>query len=126
MDARAAVNGPLHQLVYGVERVVKGALFGCKMCGQCALSSTAFVCPMRCPKNMRNGPCGGSTDGMCEVDPSMPCVWCLAYQRSKKLGRIQKLLEIQPNLDWRLSQTSSWINYVTGRYRPGSGGNHGA
>ena len=42
-----------------VERVVKGFLFDCRMCGQCVLSSTGMSCPMNCPKQLRNGPCGG-------------------------------------------------------------------
>ena len=29
----------------------------------------------RCPKQLMNGPCGGSENGMCEVDTSIPCVW---------------------------------------------------
>ncbi|MEE9324090.1 MAG: methylenetetrahydrofolate reductase C-terminal domain-containing protein [Dehalococcoidia bacterium] len=115
MKTEAPLNGPLYGLVYNIERLIKGPLFGCRMCGQCALLYTALVCPMRCPKNMRDGPCGGSTDGMCEVDPTMPCVWCVAYGRSKKLRRTEKLLKIQPNIDWRLLQTSAWINYVTSR-----------
>ncbi len=42
-----------------VERGVKGFLFDCRMCGQCVLGSTGLSCPMNCPKNLRNGPCGG-------------------------------------------------------------------
>ena len=48
----------------------QGALFGCRMCGQCALPTTGYACPMTCPKQLRNGPCGGvSPDGSCEVYP---------------------------------------------------------
>ena len=62
--------------VAATERLVKGALFDCKMCGQCVLSSTGMSCPMNCPKNLRNGPCGGVRDnGNCEVRPEMKCVW---------------------------------------------------
>ena len=49
----------LERPVAGVEKLVKGALFDCRMCGQCALSSTGMSCPMNCPKGLRNGPCGG-------------------------------------------------------------------
>ena len=49
----------LEKPVAAVEKVVKGALFDCQMCGQCALSSTGMSCPMNCPKTIRNGPCGG-------------------------------------------------------------------
>jgi hypothetical protein len=41
-----------------LERGVKGALFDCRMCGQCVLSATGMSCPMNCPKQLRNGPCG--------------------------------------------------------------------
>lgn len=58
---------------------------------------------------------------MCEVYPTMACVWCVAYERSRKMRRTEKLLEIQPAMDWRLSQTSSWINHITGRDRPSFG-----
>ena len=62
------------------ERNVKGLLFDCQMCGQCVLSSTGMSCPMNCPKNLRNGPCGGvREDGHCEVKPEMRCVWVAAF-----------------------------------------------
>ena len=72
--------------VAAVERGVKGLLFDCRMCGQCALGSTGLSCPMNCPKNLRNGPCGGvRPDGMCEVLPAMRCVWVEAWQGSRRL-----------------------------------------
>ena len=49
------------------ERWIKGPLFGCRMCGNCLLQETAFICPMECPKGMRNGPCGGSSSEKCYV-----------------------------------------------------------
>jgi hypothetical protein len=49
----------LERPVAALERQVKGLLFDCRMCGQCILSSTGMACPMNCPKNLRNGPCGG-------------------------------------------------------------------
>lgn len=45
------------------ERCVKGPLFGCRMCGNCLLQETAFICHMECPKGIRNGPCGGVNNG---------------------------------------------------------------
>ena len=57
---------PLHRdkwamrMFTAVERAVKGALFGCRMCGNCILQETAFVCPMTCPMGLRNGLCGGA------------------------------------------------------------------
>ena len=70
-----------------VERGVKGPLFGCRMCGNCLLQETAFICPMECPKGLRNGPCGGSTAEHCYVDPSRPCIWYKIYDRAEKMGQ---------------------------------------
>ena len=56
-------------------------LFDCRECGQCVLSATGMACPMNCPKQMRNGPCGGvREDGRCEVQPEMRCVWVEATE----------------------------------------------
>jgi len=92
--------------VAAVERVVKGVLFDCQMCGQCVLSSTGMSCPMNCPKNLRNGPCGGVRDnGHCEVKPEMKCVWVEAYRGSQ---RIPNGLQV----DQRLKDRSSWLRVV--------------
>jgi len=41
---------------------------------------------MNCPKNIRNGPCGGvRLDGHCEVKPEMMCVWVRAFESSQRL-----------------------------------------
>ena len=67
--------GRVERPVKFVERNVKGLLFDCRMCGRCILSSTGMSCPMNCPKQLRNGPCGGvRADGNCEIEPTMPCV----------------------------------------------------
>jgi hypothetical protein len=66
------------------ERWIKGPLFGCRMCGNCLLQETAFICPMECPKGMRNGPCGGSTPDKCYVDETRPCIWYKIYERAHK------------------------------------------
>ena len=63
-----------------VERAAKGLLFDCRMCGQCVLSSTGMSCPMNCPKELRNGPCGGvRPGGFCEVRPDMRIVMLTGY-----------------------------------------------
>jgi len=104
-----------HRLLGAIERNVKGLLFGCSMCGQCILRSTGLVCPMGCPKQMRNGPCGGCVDGMCEVDRSRHCVWHDAVLRAPKFGWQKKLAWINPPVDWRLWGTASWYNLATRR-----------
>ena len=100
----------LERPVAAVERVVKSALFDCRMCGQCVLSSTGMSCPMNCPKGLRNGPCGGVRDnGNCEVHPAMPCVWVQAHAGARRMGTLAKLAEPLPAVDQRLSGKSSWL-----------------
>jgi hypothetical protein len=98
------------------ERKSKGAIFNCKMCGQCILHSTGMTCPMNCPKNLRNGPCGGvRLDGRCEVLPHMPCVWVQAWDRSKQMPHYgQEIHLVMPPLNRALHRTSAWINDFTG------------
>ena len=62
---------------------------------------------MGCPKGLRDGPCGGTDiHGMCETDPSLPCVWLRIYER---IGRVDRLMKLQDDLDWRGEGTSSWL-----------------
>ncbi|HNS62607.1 MAG TPA: methylenetetrahydrofolate reductase C-terminal domain-containing protein [Anaerolineales bacterium] len=91
-----------------LEYSVKGPLFGCRMCGNCLLAETALICPMECPKGLRNGPCGGSTSEFCYVDKSRPCVWYKIYERSFAWGREDLLLEVLPPLDWEKVGKDSW------------------
>jgi methylenetetrahydrofolate reductase (NADPH) len=93
-----------------LEYSVKGPLFGCRMCGNCLLQETAFICPMECPKGLRNGPCGGSTSDYCYVDKTRPCIWYKIYERSFQLGRQELLLEVLPPLDWENVGQDSWQN----------------
>ena len=100
------------RLLESVERIVKGPLFGCRMCGNCLLQETAFICPMECPKGLRNGPCGGSTEESCYVDETRPCIWYKIYDRAFKMGREEKLLEVLPPLDWNKVGTETWADVV--------------
>lgn len=100
------------RLLESVERIVKGPLFGCRMCGNCLLQETAFICPMECPKGLRNGPCGGSTEEHCYVDETRPCIWYKIYDRAFKMGREEKLLEVLPPLDWNKVGTETWADVV--------------
>lgn len=93
-----------------VERQVKGFLFDCQMCGQCVLSSTGMSCPMNCPKQLRNGPCGGvRANGNCEVRPDMPCVWVKAWEGARKMRGGEAILKVQKPVDRTLADTSSWL-----------------
>jgi hypothetical protein len=99
--------------VAAVERGVKGALFDCRMCGQCALGSTGLSCPMNCPKNLRNGPCGGvRPDGMCEVLPAMRCVWVEAWQGSRRIAGGDAIMAVQKPVDHRLWGRSAWLGVL--------------
>jgi methylenetetrahydrofolate reductase (NADPH) len=100
---------PFNQrILIGIEKVVKGPLWGCRMCGNCLLQETAFICPMECPKGARNGPCGGSTSEHCYVDETRPCIWYAIYERSFKMGREEMLLEVLPPLDWDKVGGETW------------------
>jgi methylenetetrahydrofolate reductase (NADPH) len=100
------------RVMAAVERVIKGPLFGCRMCGNCLLQETAFICPMECPKGIRNGPCGGSTPEQCYVDPTRPCMWYRIYDRAFRMGREEMLLEVLPPLDWNKVGTETWGDVV--------------
>lgn len=104
-------RGRLEPVVTNIERQIKGLLFDTQMCGSCTLSSTGMTCPMNCPKKMRNGPCGGvRQNGNCEIKPDMPCVWLDAYQGSLQIDNGARIMEIQPAVDHRLANTSSWLH----------------
>lgn len=109
------------RLLEAVERAVKGPLFGCRMCGNCLLQETAFICPMECPKGVRNGPCGGSTPEHCYVDETRPCIWYKIYERAFKMGREELLLEVLPPLDWEKVGTETWGDVIRQVRKVGTG-----
>jgi hypothetical protein len=77
----------------------------CAACGACILGVTGGICPIaRCAKQLLNGPCGGSQDGICEVNTDTPCAWQLIYDRLKALDKLHLILEIQPAKDWSSSR----------------------
>jgi len=77
----------------------------CAACGSCILGLTGGICPIaRCAKQLLNGPCGGSQDGVCEIGHETPCAWQLIYDRLKAQDRLHLILEIQPPKDWSTSR----------------------
>ena len=74
----------------------------CAGCGDCVLDRFGGICPIaRCSKSLLNGPCGGSQDGMCEVDQeNIDCGWQLIFDRMKSLGLLDRLEENEPIKDW--------------------------
>jgi hypothetical protein len=109
-------GGSVERVFVRLEKLSKGPIFDCQMCGQCVLHSTGMTCPMTCPKNLRNGPCGGvRLDGHCEVVPEMPCVWVTAWERSKEMPlHGLEILNLQAPLNHQLQGTSAWINDLNG------------
>lgn len=99
--------------VAALERGVKGLLFDCRMCGKCVLSSTGMSCPMNCPKQLRNGPCGGvRANGNCEVIADMPCVWVKAWEGSRQMAAGDTILDVQKPVDQSIRETSTWLRVV--------------
>ncbi|MDR3567834.1 MAG: methylenetetrahydrofolate reductase C-terminal domain-containing protein [Syntrophobacteraceae bacterium] len=96
-----------------VEDIPKRVLFDCQRCGDCAIQHVGFLCPeSQCAKHIRNGACGGSSNGRCEVFPDRPCVWDRAYRRMVNAKTTDQLSRgcVPPRM-WELNQTSSWLNY---------------
>jgi ferredoxin len=76
----------------------------CSGCGDCRLAVFGAVCPVtRCAKKLLNGPCGGSRNGRCEVNPQTDCAWQLIIQRLETLGQLENLRAYVPPKDWRSS-----------------------
>jgi methylenetetrahydrofolate reductase (NADPH) len=109
------MQGP--KLMRLVEHASKAALFACKDCGDCSLPEIAFLCPeSQCAKNQRNGPCGGTREGRCEVNGYGDCIWLRAYERLKHDGKVDELVAHAPVVqDQSLRGTSSWANNWLGR-----------
>jgi len=103
---------PFMKVFTAAEGMIKGVLFGCRMCGNCILQETAFVCPMTCPKGLRNGLCGGASADHCEVDPSRPCTGYVIFDRAERMGRLDTLLEINAPLDGERVGRETWLDMV--------------
>ncbi len=73
----------------------------CQACGKCVLATTGGICPVsRCAKRVLNGPCGGSSNGKCELGKEVDCAWHLIIERLKALGRLDDYEELCPIKDW--------------------------
>jgi len=82
-------------------------LENCRGCGDCQLGYTGGICPIsRCAKRLLNGPCGGASNGLCEInmarqfDPPIPCAWEQICNRLQSLGVLERLYTVKPSLDW--------------------------
>jgi methylenetetrahydrofolate reductase (NADPH) len=114
---------PLQRAAHALEQAAKVTLFGCEDCGDCSLPEIAYVCPeSQCAKNQRNGPCGGTRDGLCEVYDS-ECIWSQAYERLKAFGEEESMLDGPVVVkDNALAGTSAWANTFLGRDHQALGG----
>lgn len=78
----------------------------CLGCGDCKLATFGAVCPVtRCSKKLLNGPCGGSKQGICEVNPDIECGWHHIIDRLSVLGQMDNLRKYVPPKDWRTSHS---------------------
>jgi methylenetetrahydrofolate reductase (NADPH) len=109
---RHHLGHPLHVL----EQAVKVPMFDCRDCGDCSLPDIAYLCPEgQCVKSQRNGPCGGSRAGECEI-PGKACIWARAYGRLAPYGENDTILQRPPVIcDNALRRTSAWANTFLGR-----------
>jgi ferredoxin len=91
----------------------------CQGCGNCLLDITGGICPIsRCAKQLLNGPCGGSQNGSCEIDPGTPCAWQQIWERVAALGLVDRLMEIQPPKDWSTGRDGGPRRIVREDLRP--------
>jgi ferredoxin len=83
----------------------------CLMCGECIIGTTGGICPVtRCPKGLRNGPCGGVNRGKCEVDSERDCVWTLIYNRLKELNQLENMGITNKTRDYRNERNYVLVN----------------
>jgi ferredoxin len=83
----------------------------CLMCGECIIGTTGGICPVtRCPKGLRNGPCGGVNRGKCEVDPERDCVWTLICNRLKELNQLENMGITNKTRDYRNERNYVLVN----------------
>ena len=105
-------NSVVEKILIGLEKVGKGAVYNCQMCGECILHSTGMVCSMNCPKTLRNGPCGGvRLNGNCEVKPEMKCVWVRAFENATQMPKYgSEMMWIPAPVDRTMKDSSAWVN----------------
>jgi len=111
-----AAPRPVGRAAHALEQAAKVPMFNCRDCGDCSLPEIAYVCPESiCAKNQRNGPCGGTRDGLCEVYDT-ECIWSQAYERLKAYGEEQEMLSNPVVVkDNALARTSAWANWLLAR-----------
>lgn len=93
----------LDTLFIGLEESPGQFFEACDQCGQCVLGETAGICPLTaCHKGLLNGPCGGTNNGKCEVDPEKDCAFTLIYERLKEQGRLDLMRKYHPPKNYQV------------------------
>jgi methylenetetrahydrofolate reductase (NADPH) len=110
-EAVERAGSGVQRTLHGAEQAFKILSFDCRDCGDCSLPDIAYLCPeSQCAKNQRNGPCGGTRQGKCEVGEK-DCIWALAYDRLKAYGEEETMLDRPVVIkDGQLKGTSAWAN----------------
>jgi len=110
-EAVEGAGSGVQRTLHGAEQALKILTFDCRDCGDCSLPDIAYLCPeSQCAKNQRNGPCGGTRQGQCEVGEK-DCIWALAYDRLKAYGEEETMLDRPVVIkDGQLKGTSAWAN----------------
>ncbi len=110
-EVAAELDSPV-QVVPGLNTTFLGAATEegiwaerCQGCGNCVLEITGGICPIaRCSKSLMNGPCGGSSEGKCEINPEVDCAWQLIYDRLARLAKLENIERVIPARDWSTSR----------------------
>ncbi len=92
----------VNTVAIGIDRDIGLYEERCRACGDCVVGYAGGICPItRCAKGLLNGPCGGTNQGMCEVDDTIPCAWQEIYERLKRQDRLRDVMKIRPPMEWR-------------------------
>ena len=85
----------------------------CQACGKCVLGETGGICPVsRCAKRILNGPCGGSTNGKCELSKDLDCAWQLIIERLTALGRMDDYEKLAELKDWSFDRAGGPRKFI--------------
>jgi len=97
------------------EKLIKKPLVGCDTCGDCRLEYTQYICPEACPKGLANGPCGGTSENLCEFR-DRECIHSVKYRLAKVDATLDSLrLNLIPSIPKEIRHTSSYPSYFSGR-----------
>jgi len=106
--------GTAGKILEKFERLIKKPLVGCDTCGNCRLEYTQYICPESCPKGLANGPCGGTSENLCEFR-DRECIHSIKYRIAKDQGTLDSLKQhIIPAIPKEIRHTSSYPSYFSG------------